>query len=199
MIEIVAMTEDHVTQVAELEKLCFSDPWSERSVASEVHNQLALWLVALDGNRVAGYVGSQTVIDESDMMNIAVHPDYRRQGIARLLVDHLVEELKKAGYGIYLLSNASLRQHEYWPRIEASRFFDGTIISADEGIMKPGCEYFLRALSRFGLKAEECFFVDDVPANVEGAAFCGIPGAVFFGDARLLRSQLRSAGVNVAE
>ena len=97
MIEIVAMTEDHVTQVAELEKLCFSDPWSERSVASEVHNQLALWLVALDGNRVAGYVGSQTVIDESDMMNIAVHPDYRRQGIARLLVDHLVEELKKRG------------------------------------------------------------------------------------------------------
>lgn len=111
----------------------------------------------------------------------------------------LVEELKQAGYGIYLLSNASHRQHAYWPRIACSRFFDGTIISADEGIMKPGCEYFLRALNRFGLKADECFFVDDMPANVEGAAFCGIPGAVFFGDAGLLRSQLRAAGVNINE
>lgn len=111
----------------------------------------------------------------------------------------LVEELKQAGYGIYLLSNASHRQHDYWPRIDCSRFFDGTIISADEGIMKPDSEYFLRALNRFGLKADECFFVDDMPANVEGAAFCGIPGAVFFGDAGLLRSQLRAAGVNIAE
>ena len=50
----------------------------------------------------------------------------------------LVEELKNAGYGIYLLSNASVRQHEYWPRIPAHVFFDGTIISADEGVMKPG-------------------------------------------------------------
>ena len=110
----------------------------------------------------------------------------------------LVEELKNAGYGIYLLSNASLRQHEYWPRIPAHAFFDGTIISADEGIMKPSAEYFLRALSRFNLKADECFFIDDVPSNVEGALFCGIPGAVFHGDASLLRSQLRASGVQIA-
>ena len=109
----------------------------------------------------------------------------------------LVEQLKQAGYGIYLLSNASVRQHEYWPRIPAHVFFDGTIISADEGVMKPGAEYFLCALNRFGLKAEECFFVDDVPANVEGAVFCGIAGAVFHGDAQLLRQQLKNAGVNL--
>ena len=111
----------------------------------------------------------------------------------------LVEELKNAGYGIYLLSNASVRQHEYWPRIPAHVFFDGTIISADEGVMKPGAEYYLRALNRFGLKAEECFFVDDMPANVEGALYCGIPGAVFHGDAALLRSQMRSAGIQISE
>lgn len=111
----------------------------------------------------------------------------------------LVEELKHAGYGIYLLSNASLRQHEYWPRIPASNFFDGTIISADEQVMKPGAEYYLRALNRFGLKAQECFFVDDVPANVEGALFCGIPGAIFRGDATLLRKQMRDAGINVSD
>ena len=97
MIEIAKMTAAHVPQVAQLEKLCFSDPWSEKSVASELQNKLALWLVALDGDRVAGYVGSQTVIDESDMMNIAVHPAYRRQGIARLLVKQLVDALKDNG------------------------------------------------------------------------------------------------------
>ena len=111
----------------------------------------------------------------------------------------LIEELKNAGYGIYLLSNASLRQHEYWPRIPASRFFDGTIISADEGVMKPDAEYYLRALNRFGLKADECFFVDDVPSNIEGALYCGIPGAIFRGDASLLRKQMRAAGIQIGE
>ena len=111
----------------------------------------------------------------------------------------LVEELKKKGYGIYLLSNASIRQHEYWPRIPASQFFDGTIISADEHVMKPHPDYYLRALERFSLTAEECFFIDDVPANIEGALFCGIPGAVFRADVPLLRRQLRAVGVDVAE
>ena len=92
--KIIKMEECHVIQVAELEKLCFSDPWSEKSVASELNNQLSLWLVALDGDRVAGYVGSQTVLDETDMMNIAVHPDFRRQGVAEELVDALVLELR---------------------------------------------------------------------------------------------------------
>ena len=111
----------------------------------------------------------------------------------------LIKELKNKGYGIYLLSNASLRQHEYWPRIEASRFFDGTIISADEGVMKPGAEYYLRALQKFSLKADECFFIDDLPANIEGALYCGIPGAVFYNDVAYLRRNLREAGVDVAE
>ena len=95
---ITKMTEKHVAQVAELEKICFgSAAWSETSIASELSNQLALWLVAEDGETVAGYVGSQTVLDETDMMNIAVCPDYRRQGIAEKLVDRLVEELKTIG------------------------------------------------------------------------------------------------------
>ena len=89
------MTALHVSQVAELEKLCFSDPWSEKSVASELENKLAYWLVAVEDDRVAGYVGSQTVCGETDMMNIAVHPDFRRRGIAESLVNALVEDLQK--------------------------------------------------------------------------------------------------------
>ena len=111
----------------------------------------------------------------------------------------LIRELKEKGYGIYLLSNASLRQHEYWPRIEASQFFDGTLISADEGVIKPQPEIYRLILERFGLRAEECFFIDDVPANIEGALYCGIPGAVFYNDVEYLRKNLRDAGVDVAE
>ena len=91
------MTSQHVPQVAALEAICFADPWSEKSVASELTNSLSLWLVALDGDRVAGYVGSQSVMGESDMMNVAVHPDYRRQGIAEKLCLALVEALKEKG------------------------------------------------------------------------------------------------------
>lgn len=84
----------HIAGVAELEKICFSDPWSEKSVASELENELALWLVAEEGGFVAGYIGSQTVLGETDMMNIAVHPNFRRRGIAEALVVSLVQELR---------------------------------------------------------------------------------------------------------
>ena len=87
----------HVAQVAALEKLCFSDPWSENSVASELQNDLSLWIVALEGEKVIGYVGSQTVCGETDMMNIAVHPDHRRSGVARSLIQVLIRELKNRG------------------------------------------------------------------------------------------------------
>ena len=94
---IVEMKPAHVAQVAALEKLCFSDPWSENSVASELENELSLWLVAVEDRRVVGYVGSQTVLDETDMMNVAVDPGFRRRGIGQMLIDHLVEALKARG------------------------------------------------------------------------------------------------------
>ena len=94
---ITTMGEQHVAQVAALEKLCFSDPWSERSVASELTNKLSLWLVAVENDTVVGYVGSQTVMGETDMMNVAVHPDFRKRGIATALIVGLVEELRKQG------------------------------------------------------------------------------------------------------
>ena len=94
---IEQMKACHVTQVAQLEKICFSEPWSEKSVASELENKLAFWLVAVEGETVAGYVGSQTVCEETDMMNVAVHPDYRRQGIAEALIVSLLENLKEQG------------------------------------------------------------------------------------------------------
>ena len=97
MIEIIQMNASHVAQVAGLEKICFSDPWSEKSIASELDNQLSYWLAAVEGDTVAGYIGSQSVLGEADMMNVAVHPDFRRKGIAERLVLSLVEGLKARG------------------------------------------------------------------------------------------------------
>ena len=94
---LTQMNAAHVSQVAELERICFADPWSEKSVASELDNKWALWLVALDGDTVVGYIGSQTAVDETDVMNVAVHPDHRRQGIAEALIEKLVLELKERG------------------------------------------------------------------------------------------------------
>lgn len=91
------MNKDHVSQIARLEAQCFSDPWSEKSIASELENPLSLWLVAEENGQVFGYVGSQTVLDESDMMNVAVDPRFRRQGIARALIETLIAELSKMG------------------------------------------------------------------------------------------------------
>ena len=97
MIEYFPMNESHVASIAQLEKLCFSDPWSERSILSELTNPLSCWLVAVEGEQVLGYVGSQTVLDESDMMNLAVDPAFRRRGIARALVLALIGQLRKMG------------------------------------------------------------------------------------------------------
>ena len=91
---IAHMTAEYVPQVAALEKVCFCDPWSEKSVASELENPLSCWLVALDGETVAGYVGSQTVLGEADMMNLAVGAEHRRQGIAAALVNALCAALR---------------------------------------------------------------------------------------------------------
>ena len=108
MIQLQRMAEAHVSQIAELEKLCFSAPWSRNSVASELNNPLSLWLVATDADTVAGYIGSQSVMGEADMMNVAVHPDYRRKGIGKQLVEALVASLKDNGvYSLTLEVRAS--------------------------------------------------------------------------------------------
>ena len=97
MIRYELMNEAHVAQIAQLEKRCFSDPWSENSIRSELTGRLSLWVVALDGDTVAGYIGSQSVLGESDMMNVTVAPEYRRRGIAQALILELIRRLSQQG------------------------------------------------------------------------------------------------------
>ena len=92
--EILPMTEADVPQVAELENACFSDPWPEAAFLPELQNELSVWLVAEYDGKVAGYIGSQIVPDEADMMNLAVAPEFRRQGLGRKLALALFDALR---------------------------------------------------------------------------------------------------------
>ena len=97
MMTFTHMKKIHVPQVAALEKICFSTPWSEQSIASELSNDLSLWIVALQDDVVVGYIGSQTVCGETDIMNIAVDPAWRRRGIAQILIEQLIRDLWEWG------------------------------------------------------------------------------------------------------
>ena len=108
----------------------------------------------------------------------------------------LIRELKEAGYGIYLLSNASLRLREYFPEIPGSEYFDGLLVSAEWKLLKPQHEIYEAFCRTFSLAPESCFFVDDLPANVEGAMVAGMQGAVFHGDVPRLRRELQTAGIS---
>lgn len=99
---IVPMSSVHVPQIAQLERECFSDPWSQASIGAELENPLSFWLVDEEDGAVTGYVGSQSVPPESDLMNLAVAPAYRRQGRAAALMKALMRAL--AGQGMESLT-----------------------------------------------------------------------------------------------
>lgn len=86
-VRIVPMNADHLDEVAELERICFSTPWSRNMLAEELDNLLSAFLVALDdADHVAGYAGVQVILDEGYITNIAVRPECRRQGVAAQLL-----------------------------------------------------------------------------------------------------------------
>lgn len=94
---IFPLTPEYVPQIAALEQQCFSDPWSEASVARECKDPLSHWLVAVEDGRVVGYIGSQSVPPEADVMNLAVAADCRRRGLGRQLLHALLTLLHSQG------------------------------------------------------------------------------------------------------
>ena len=94
-VRIVPMNADHLDEVAELERICFSTPWSRNMLAEELDNMLSAFLVALDdADRVVGYAGVQVILDEGYITNIAVRPECRRQGVAAKLLQVFLDFAK---------------------------------------------------------------------------------------------------------
>ena len=94
-VRIVPMTADHLDEVAELERICFSVPWSRNMLAEELDNLLSAFLVALDDSgKVVGYAGVQVILDEGYITNVAVRPECRRQGIAAKLLQVFLDFAK---------------------------------------------------------------------------------------------------------
>lgn len=107
----------------------------------------------------------------------------------------VARDLKAAGYDLYLLSNAATRQHTYWHDIPGSEYFSGTFISADYHLLKPEDAIYQAFFKKFGLKPEECLFIDDSAPNIEASENAGMAGIVFHGDAARLRRQLAERGI----
>ena len=86
--EIVPMDRSHISQIAQLERECFSTPWTEAMLEEELFNPQASFIVAEDGEgNILGYAGLHVVLDEGYIDNIAVQPDARRHGVASALLD----------------------------------------------------------------------------------------------------------------
>lgn len=86
-VRIVPMNADYLDEIAELEQICFSTPWSRNMLAEELDNACSAFLVALDdAGHVAGYAGLQVILDEGYITNVAVRPECRRQGVAGQLL-----------------------------------------------------------------------------------------------------------------
>ncbi|HHT65460.1 MAG: ribosomal protein S18-alanine N-acetyltransferase [Caldicoprobacterales bacterium] len=91
------MTED-IDEVHKLEKMCFPIPWSREALRMEVEqNQCARYFSVRADKQLIGYGGMWMILDEAHITNIAVHPDYRRQGVGRLIMETLMKEAVRMG------------------------------------------------------------------------------------------------------
>ena len=112
----------------------------------------------------------------------------------------LVRELAENGYTLMLLTNASLRHKEYWPKFRFAPYFGERImLSAEWKLLKPERAFYEKAVELLGFDPRESVFIDDQPTNIEAAELFGIPGIVFYDDVPLLRKRLRDMGVTVSE
>ncbi|MDR0286643.1 MAG: ribosomal protein S18-alanine N-acetyltransferase [Clostridiales bacterium] len=94
---IETMKKCHIDEIAALEELCFTTPWHKSSFEDELKNDLAHYFVALENGRVIGYCGFWQIFDEAHITNIAVSPDFRRNGVGKALLGKMFEVWGRMG------------------------------------------------------------------------------------------------------
>ncbi len=105
-------------------------------------------------------------------------------------MEELIKDLKQKGFDIYLLSNAGRSKDIYWPNVPGNEYFNGTVVSAFEGCIKPDRRIYEILLNRYSLKADESLFIDDMQANLDGARVLGIHTYLFDGDVEKLKNHI---------
>ncbi len=89
--EIVKTTKEHIPAIAELEQICFSLPWSENALKTELEKDVSRYFTAIVDGEIGGYIGAENVLGEVYVNNIAVFPRFRRLGIGESLVNALLD------------------------------------------------------------------------------------------------------------
>lgn len=100
--EVVPFSRAHLADVAELERLCFSSPWSEKALELYLTDGIAFVAAGADG-RALGYGGMLPSGNEGEILNLAVYPDARRQGLGGALLDALLAEAGRRGLALVAL------------------------------------------------------------------------------------------------
>ena len=93
--EIIRLSEKDAAAAAEIEKLCFSHPWSEATVSSEMKSGFSDFFGAFCEDKLAGYIGGRTICGETEIFNVAVSPKFRRNGIAKALIEKFIEAVRE--------------------------------------------------------------------------------------------------------
>ncbi len=91
------LTDKTIDGVAELEKMCFSQPWSRNSLELLMKEGIGVGMVCSKDGKVCAYGGMMVAVDEGQITNIATHPEYRRQGYGRAVVESLIKYAKMNG------------------------------------------------------------------------------------------------------
>ena len=102
MTEIRRLSAGDAAAAAVIEEACFSCPWSEATLAAELANPLNDFFGAFDEGGLCGYIGGQTVAEETSIFNIGVLPECRRKGAAKALAQRFIEEVKPKTNMIFL-------------------------------------------------------------------------------------------------
>lgn len=95
--------KNDTARIAEIERAVFSDSWSESGIDETMNQKASRVYVGVEGNEIIGYVITYTVLDEGEVARIAVSPDFRRQGVAEMLLDKVISDGKQSGVGMWYL------------------------------------------------------------------------------------------------
>ncbi|MBF7096608.1 ribosomal protein S18-alanine N-acetyltransferase [Alkalibacter mobilis] len=103
VIEITRMKLHDLDEIILLENRSFTIPWTRNMFEEELKNPLARYFVLWVDSQIAGYGGIWLIFDEGHITNVAIHPNYRKIGLGKVLLEHMVDESKKEGVSEFTL------------------------------------------------------------------------------------------------